>query len=71
MTLLLALLITCPATKIVNKTDTWEAADKAALEHASSRCKEIYQDAPCLKVFIKKEKLLYNAICGVDKPINL
>ncbi len=38
--------------------------DKKTIEVAKKRCEKIYPDAPCLKVFIKKDKMVYNAICG-------
>ena len=61
--LLLTALLYCPALRTVNHTEIWNVDDKAALARAQIRCKEIYKDAPCLRVFIKKEVNTYWAIC--------
>lgn len=55
----------CPETKTLNLTsEEWNAADTEALETAQRRCPEVFPEAPCLKLFIKKEVLVYRAICG-------
>ena len=58
------LLMICAATIVINLTLTWTATDQATLNRAKIRCSEIYYDAPCLKKLVKKEELVYNAICG-------
>lgn len=54
----------CPKTVIENRTEEWTDYDQATFNKATKRCGEIYNDAPCLKKFIKKDALTYNAICG-------
>lgn len=61
-TLLLSL--SCPKTTIINHTKIWTEQDQKTLKGAEKRCGELYEDSPCLKTFIKKEELLYNAVCG-------
>lgn len=61
--ILASLLLTCPAPTIINKTNTWSNFDTETLNRATKRCPEIFEGT-CLKTFIKKEELLYNAICG-------
>ncbi len=58
------ILLVCMQPNIINKTKTWNDLDQQTLKRAQVRCQELYSDAPCLKTFIKKEELLYNAICG-------
>lgn len=55
---------TCPATRIENRTDTWNKQDSETLVHARMRCAEIYPDSPCVKLFIKKDEQTYNVVCG-------
>lgn len=43
--------------------ELWNSRDEENLAIAKARCVVIYPDAPCLKVFIKKSELNYNAIC--------
>lgn len=57
-------LSTCPTTVIVNKTEDWNPQDQGTLDRATVRCSQIYSDAPCLKVFTKKETNAYTAQCG-------
>ncbi len=57
----------CSITIIINLTLLWTDYDQETLERASKRCAEIYEDAPCLKRFVKKKELTYNAICGKIK----
>jgi hypothetical protein len=60
----IALAISCGNPKIVNDTDKWSKYDQNALEDTKDRCKIHFKDAPCLKIFIKKEENVYRAICG-------
>jgi hypothetical protein len=57
-------LISCPTPFIDNYTDTWDKVDQAHLDSAISRCPQIYEDAPCVKIFTKKEDRVYSVICG-------
>ena len=60
----LVLLFNCSEPVIENHTDKWTGLDQQNYEQAIKRCPELYKDSPCLKVFIKKEDRVYNAICG-------
>lgn len=55
---------TCPQTVVLNRTEIWEKLDQQTLNRATGRCAEIYNDAPCLKVFNKIAERHYHAICG-------
>ena len=56
--------LSCPNTKIENKSTTWNYQDVQAFRTASKRCPEIYNDSPCLKFFRKVEDGVYSALCG-------
>ena len=59
------LALVCPAVIIVNISgEPWKEVDQKSLNSAKGRCSVHYPEAPCLKKFIKKEPLVYNAICG-------
>jgi len=61
----LGLLITCPDTKVVNTSKLeWTVRDTENLNIAKTRCRKIYQNSPCLKLFNKRSHLNYWAICG-------
>lgn len=64
ISILVGSLLYCQKVQITNLTKTWNKNDQESLELATRRCPEIYPEAPCLKYFIKKEDMLYNAICG-------
>lgn len=56
----------CAATIIVNlSTEPLNKRDRRSFEAAKITCKRTYND--CLKKFIKKAPLTYNAICGGKK----
>lgn len=57
---------TCIATVLINLTGVWNDQDQQTLDRAKQRCASIYEDAPCLKRFVKKEEDTYNAICGEE-----
>ena len=54
----------CPITTIINKTDTWTKNDNKVLNFVQDRCKIKYEDAPCVKKFIKQAERTYFVICG-------
>jgi hypothetical protein len=60
----LALGFSCPDTRIENYTTTWNKQDQETFEHSKIRCGELYPEAPCLKMFRKKDDDTYNAVCG-------
>lgn len=64
--LLLSALMSCPVAKIKNLTPTWTKDDQQVFDSAKVRCGKIFPDAPCLKLFIKKEDQLYNAVCAAS-----
>jgi len=65
--LLIMLTLSCPVTIIDNHTKEWNLQDKKTLIHAKQRCVELYPEAPCLKLFRKKDSSTYNAVCGRGK----
>ncbi len=72
--LLAATLLTCPATLFINRTDLpWNKADGKVYKRVVKRCPAVYDDAPCVKRFIKKYSsdgdgdITYWVICGANK----
>ena len=65
--LVLAVALLCPNTELIGFTGELTKQDQQFLEIAKQRCKEIYPDMPCLKVFEKKEENVYRAICGAQE----
>lgn len=67
---LLAVSLSCPNVKIVNKSGLpWNDYDQSMLNQAKKRCGELYQDAPCVKLFKKYEKQAYSVICGAKENV--
>lgn len=64
LTALLAAALSCPTPVIENRVQTWTENDQWNYETAIKRCPTKFPEAPCLKLFIKKEDYLYEAICG-------
>jgi hypothetical protein len=64
ISLLIVLAASCGNPEIINKTKEWNAIDQKTLQGAIKRCPELYDDAPCLKKFIKQSDNNYWAICG-------
>lgn len=61
--LLTSLMMTCPTPLIINlSTDPWNKHDRKVYGVANYRCRTEYKS--CLRKFIKKESLVFNAICG-------
>ena len=64
----LIIALSCPTTKIVNVSDyPWNDYDNSILEQARKRCGELYDDAPCVKLFRKYDFQQYSVICGEEK----
>jgi hypothetical protein len=60
--------LSCPKTEMVNVTKYgWNKHDAETLEYAKRRCGEVYEDAPCVKLFRKWGKQDYSVICGGEK----
>ena len=51
----------CEPARVINKTNEWTEKDVQTINRASRTCIERYKT--CLKTFIKKAPLTYNAIC--------
>ncbi len=59
------MILACLTTALVNLSNIpWNFEDRQNQAIAQSRCGTIYPDAPCLKLFVKVEPLMYRAICG-------
>jgi len=54
----------CPKVKIINKTDSWTKTDGQNFRQAQRRCKQLFEDSPCLKIFEKYDFQAYRATCG-------
>lgn len=67
MTMALLAALNCAPTVVINNTDNWTEEDSIHMVAAIKRCPELYPESPCLKVFRKKEPLLYRATCGAEK----
>lgn len=65
MMLLLAVL-SCPQVIMVNETvKPWNKRDYQILRQVKKRCGEIYNDAPCVKLFKKYgDGHDYSVVCG-------
>ena len=61
------IVFSCHNPIIDNWTKVWNEEDAKTLKQAQIRCGEIYPDAPCVKLFRKKEELNYNVICGAKQ----
>lgn len=55
----------CPKPVMINQSDeVWKDIDYENFEKAKVRCKEKFENSPCLKKFIKRQPLTYWVICG-------
>lgn len=72
-TLLLLLAATCPETKMLNTSkEPWNDYDMSIYKYATKRCKELYSDAECVKLFKKYNVQQYSVVCGnanTNEPI--
>ena len=64
MTSLLVFFSLCAPTEIINRTNSWTAHDKHILEFNKGRCKQIWPELPCLKLFYKLGERDYYGVCG-------
>lgn len=55
----------CAAAVIINLTPIWNTLDGKTLKRAHFVCQTRYK--LCMTKFVKKEELLYTAICGKPK----
>ena len=63
--ILLFIALSCPAPVMQNATkQPWTGYDREELKWAETRCGQIYQDAPCVKLFRKFGDREYTVICG-------
>lgn len=65
--LIMLLALACPQTRIENWTNEWNKQDQWTLDNAKKRCGQLYPDAPCVKMFRKKDESTYNVICSGNK----
>lgn len=65
--LLLIAALKCGVPTVVNRTAVWNNEDRLVLKTAVKRCGELFEDAPCVKKFIKTEIRVYRVICGGKK----
>lgn len=64
------LALSCPTPKTVNQTDwPWNTHDRETEAYCSKRCSKEYDDAPCLKLFIKWDAQDYHCICGKAQEV--
>lgn len=61
------MILACAVTILVGFDKIITLQEWKTINHAKETCKIYYPEAPCLKKFIKKEDLVYNAICGRSK----
>lgn len=65
MLLAAVLALSCPTTKITNVTKfPWNSHDQQTLTYSRNRCVQLYNDAPCVKLFRKWGKQDYSVTCG-------
>ena len=64
----LFLSLSCPTPLMQNASRfPWNDYDRKELRYAEKRCGEIYEDAPCVKLFRKFNDQQYTVICGKAK----
>ena len=54
----------CPDTALIGFSPKLVLIERQSLSRAKKHCSELYPEAPCLKKFIKREELVFWAICG-------
>lgn len=60
----------CMEPEILNTTSSpWNNHDEETLTYAKKRCGEIYDDAPCVKLFKKYGKQDYSVICAAPSNV--
>lgn len=64
MGLMLSICLGHPELLNISK-EPWIPRDYIEMDVARARCSSLYNDAPCLKKFIKVRELTYRAICGI------
>lgn len=65
--LVLLLSLSCPQTIVHNMSGIpWNKEDSVHAKIAEKNCAKKYSEAPCLKLFVKVEPLVYRAICGAE-----
>lgn len=68
ISLIMLLSSSCPETKMVNRTEfPWNDFDRQTLARAKKRCGELYENSPCVKLFIKRTANDYSVLCGRAK----
>ena len=60
--------LVCAMTVMQNVSkQPWNDYDRQMLQYATKRCAEMYEDAPCVKLFRKYNVQQYSVICGAKK----
>lgn len=63
--LLLLAALSCPKPEIINSSGyQWNSFDQKTLNRAKVRCGQLYPNSPCVKKFMKTDKMTYQVICG-------
>ncbi len=63
--LLLLISLSCSVPQMINYTQyPWNKFDKQTLKRATKRCGKLYKTSPCVKYFIKMDKIDYRVVCG-------
>lgn len=57
-------MLVCLTTILIGFSQTLSDNDKKVIASAKIGCERTYPESPCLVKLIKKEELVYNAICG-------
>jgi hypothetical protein len=62
--------LSCPPIIQENQTElSWGEKDKAIADQYRSRCGDVFPEAPCVAMIIKREKQVYWVICGAEKSV--
>lgn len=56
----------CPDATLLGFDSKLNLIERQSLSRAKNHCSELYPEAPCLKKFIKREELVFWAICGEE-----
>ena len=65
------LLLICTAPQMINTSnEAWNTKDYKTLQISQKRCKQLYPEAPCVKLFHKTEPRVYRVLCKGQKSGN-
>lgn len=67
---LLAAALSCPPIIQENQADNkWSNHDRKILESYKARCGEVFPEAPCVAMIVKREARVYWVICGATSNV--